>query len=138
MIFYNTLEILLGLNLLKIKDTIDRFPRINLKNKEKYIPQVLCLDELNGISFKKGCYTGQEVVARTHYLGKIKKRVFPIYIESDKSILDENILDDNGEVAGEIYGNNIVINNLTIAIGIIKIDKSDKKLFIGKSPVRFI
>ena len=32
------------------------------------------LDALDGINYKKGCYTGQEIVARTHYLGKVKRR----------------------------------------------------------------
>jgi folate-binding Fe-S cluster repair protein YgfZ len=34
------------------------------------------LDLLQGINFRKGCYTGQEIVARTHYLGKLKRRMY--------------------------------------------------------------
>ena len=37
---------------------------------------MLNLDKLGGISFNKGCYTGQEIVARTHYLGKAKREMF--------------------------------------------------------------
>ena len=53
------------------------FPEIYLNTSEKFIPQVLNLDidEL-GVSFSKGCYPGQEVVARMHYLGKPKRRLF--------------------------------------------------------------
>ena len=51
-------------------------PNIYLATQDKYIPQSLNLDLINAISFKKGCYTGQEIIARTHYLGKIKKRMF--------------------------------------------------------------
>jgi folate-binding protein YgfZ len=43
---------------------------------EMFIPQAINLDLVGGISFTKGCYPGQEVVARNHYLGKIKRRVF--------------------------------------------------------------
>ena len=43
---------------------------------EAFIPQMLNLDLLGGISFKRGCYTGQEVVARTHYLGAVKRRMY--------------------------------------------------------------
>jgi folate-binding protein YgfZ len=43
--------------------------------EEVFIPQMLNLDETGGISFKKGCYTGQEIVARTHYLGRVKRRM---------------------------------------------------------------
>jgi folate-binding protein YgfZ len=45
-------------------------------SSEQHIPQMLNLDKLGGISFTKGCYTGQEVVARTHYLGKAKRELF--------------------------------------------------------------
>lgn len=49
-------------------------PDVSLKTQEQFVPQMLNLDILNGISFKKGCYTGQEIVARMHYLGKVKRR----------------------------------------------------------------
>ena len=51
-------------------------PEINSSNSELFIPQMINLDYLNGISFKKGCYTGQEIVARMHYLGNLKQRMF--------------------------------------------------------------
>jgi tRNA-modifying protein YgfZ len=51
-------------------------PDIEMKTQEQFVPQMLNLDILNGINFKKGCYTGQEIVARTHYLGTIKRRTY--------------------------------------------------------------
>lgn len=50
-------------------------PLIYSETMEKIIPQQINYDLLGGINFKKGCYTGQEIVARTHYLGKIKRRL---------------------------------------------------------------
>lgn len=47
---------------------------------EEFIPQMLNLDRLGGIGFKKGCYTGQEVVARTQYLGAVKRRMFRLVL----------------------------------------------------------
>jgi tRNA-modifying protein YgfZ len=49
-------------------------PQVSLATQEAFVPQMINLDLLGGISFKKGCYTGQEIVARTHYLGKVKRR----------------------------------------------------------------
>jgi tRNA-modifying protein YgfZ len=49
-------------------------PDIELATQEQFVPQMLNLDILNAINFKKGCYTGQEIVARTHYLGSVKRR----------------------------------------------------------------
>jgi folate-binding protein YgfZ len=43
---------------------------------EKFVPQMVNFELIGGVSFKKGCYPGQEVVARTQYLGKLKRRMF--------------------------------------------------------------
>lgn len=43
--------------------------------RELFIPQMINLQALGGVSFKKGCYTGQEIVARMQYLGKLKRRL---------------------------------------------------------------
>ena len=50
-------------------------PMISKDSSLQYIPQMLNLDELKGVSFSKGCYTGQEVVARVQHRGKVKKNV---------------------------------------------------------------
>jgi folate-binding protein YgfZ len=57
-------------------DLIAGIPWLTQATSEEYIPQMLNLDKLGGISFTKGCYTGQEIVARTHYLGKAKREMF--------------------------------------------------------------
>ena len=60
-------------------------PEVVTTTQETFVPQMLNLDALNGINFKKGCYTGQEIVARTHYLGKIKRRTLLAHLESNTS-----------------------------------------------------
>lgn len=57
-------------------DLSSGFPWFDASQSELYIPQMLNLDGLEGISFNKGCYTGQEIIARTHYLGKSKRNLF--------------------------------------------------------------
>ena len=51
-------------------------PTVLRAASEAFVPQMLNLDRLDGISFAKGCYTGQEIVARTQHLGRIKRRTF--------------------------------------------------------------
>jgi tRNA-modifying protein YgfZ len=51
-------------------------PQIYPQTHEQFVAQMLNLDLLSGISFTKGCYTGQEIIARTHYRGAIKRRMF--------------------------------------------------------------
>jgi tRNA-modifying protein YgfZ len=51
-------------------------PLIYTDTYEKFTPQQVNYELINGVSFTKGCYTGQEIVARTHYLGKVKRRMY--------------------------------------------------------------
>ena len=63
-------------------DLFNLITRLQVENIEKYIPQVLNADKLDTVNYKKGCYTGQEVVARTHYLGSVKKHVYLVNINA--------------------------------------------------------
>lgn len=54
-------------------------PTILPATQEQFVPQMVNLDLLAGINFKKGCYTGQEIVARMHYLGKLKRRMYGVH-----------------------------------------------------------
>jgi folate-binding protein YgfZ len=51
-------------------------PEIYPETREQFIPQMLNLDRLGAIDFQKGCYPGQEIVARTQYRGQLKRRMF--------------------------------------------------------------
>ncbi len=51
--------------------------------QEQFVPQMANLDLIGGVSFKKGCYPGQEIVARTQYLGKLKRRMYLAHIKGD-------------------------------------------------------
>jgi hypothetical protein len=50
-------------------------PQVTLKTQEQFVPQMVNLELLGGVNFKKGCYPGQEIVARSQYLGKLKRRM---------------------------------------------------------------
>ncbi len=58
-------------------------PDVTMPTQEEFVPQMLNLDLLGGINFKKGCYTGQEIVARTHYLGAVKRRTHLAHIGAE-------------------------------------------------------
>lgn len=51
-------------------------PQVYPETYESFVAQMLNLDLLGGIAFEKGCYTGQEIIARTHFRGAIKRRMF--------------------------------------------------------------
>ena len=69
----------------------------------KSLPLECNVDFMNGISFSKGCYLGQELTARSHFTGVIRKRLVPIVLQySQKSIPSEgSLFDAKGKVAGK-------------------------------------
>ena len=78
-------------------------PEVNLQTQEAFVPQMLNLDALQAINYKKGCYTGQEIVARTHYLGKVKRRTQLAHISGESMPqLNDDVLDMNGQAVGKI------------------------------------
>jgi folate-binding protein YgfZ len=78
-------------------------PDVTLKTQEEFVPQMLNLDALNAINYKKGCYTGQEIVARTHYLGKVKRRTQLAHIETAVApMVGDDVTDANKQAIGKI------------------------------------
>ena len=57
------------------------FPLVTLATKEEFVPQMADFEKIGGVSFHKGCYPGQEVVARTQYLGKVKRHLYRLTSE---------------------------------------------------------
>ena len=66
----------------RLADIRAGLPQIYLATGETFVAQMLNLDLLGGISFSKGCYTGQEIIARTQHLGRIKRRLYRLQLPS--------------------------------------------------------
>jgi folate-binding protein YgfZ len=62
-------------------DIRDGIPLVTARTQDELVPQMANLELLGGVSFQKGCYPGQEVVARTQHLGKSKRRMFLARVE---------------------------------------------------------
>lgn len=60
--------------------------QISAATRESFIPQMLNLQLFSAVSFRKGCYTGQEIVARMQYLGKLKRRMFRLLMAGDAAL----------------------------------------------------
>jgi folate-binding protein YgfZ len=57
-------------------------PMITAATQDQFVPQMVNLEVIGGVSFQKGCYTGQEIVARSQYLGKLKRRMFLAHVDA--------------------------------------------------------
>ena len=60
----------------RLADICAGVPRISAKSSGAFLPQMLNLDRFGAVSFEKGCYVGQEIVARAQHLGRIKRRAY--------------------------------------------------------------
>lgn len=76
-------------------------PTVTAATTEQYTPHMLNLDLLGAISFTKGCYTGQEIVARTEHRGHTKRRLRHYRLEAGTANLGDRLLHDTREV-GEV------------------------------------
>lgn len=86
-------------------------PDVTLKTQEEFVPQMLNLDALNAINYKKGCYTGQEIVARTHYLGKVKRRTQLAHIDTAAvPAVGDDITDGSNQAIGKVVRSAQAIN----------------------------
>ena len=87
-------------------------PEVILATSEKFVPQLLNLDvDEIGVNFTKGCYPGQEVVARLHYLGKSKRRMRQFQADAEFRVGDELIV--SGSKSAKASG--IVIRQVKLA-----------------------
>ena len=108
---------------------------IDKNNSEKYIPQMINLDLLEGISFSKGCYTGQEVVARVQHRGKIKQRMFYITFESNSNEIDaqSEVMCKDKKVGSIVISKKS--DNYFHALAVINTTDSDEDLLLDGSEV---
>lgn len=84
----------------------DGFPHLDTQHTDQYVPQMLNLQAIGAISFNKGCYLGQETVARMQYLGKNKRALFSLSAQSsdqlDTITSVEQKLGENWRKAGDV------------------------------------
>lgn len=127
----------------RYQDISAGFPWFGIDQSEKHIPQMLNIDQLGGVSFTKGCYTGQEIVARTHYLGKSKRQLRLGECKCDKQ-LDSNVAVKDAETQekiGEILASQSFADTTRLLIVLQSVDCEAKNLILDdpeQTPVSLI
>ena len=120
----------------ELLDILSGIPWITANTQEQFLPQMLNLDSLKGLSYQKGCYPGQEVIARLYYKGKVKKRLnliqsdFPLHVgaylhseQSDRKV--GTVINSAQHPDGNFYG-----------LAVIELDKLNDKLFPEDQPAQ--
>lgn len=104
-------------------------PRLDASQREQWTPQQLGLDRLNGYSVKKGCYPGQEIVARTHFLGKAKRALQLLQLAAGAA--PGVAVEQNGSTLGTVA---CVAGELALAV--LPLEASDAPLSVAGQPAQ--
>ncbi len=100
-------------------------PHIDARNTEAFTPHMLNLDKLDTISFTKGCYTGQEIVARTEHRGKSKRRMMRYIASNDDIDVGADVSDGERNIGSVV---NVVGRDL---LAVTPIDHHEQVLQVG-------
>ena len=114
----------------QLHDIQSGIPQVTAETSEAFIPQMVNLELIDGVNFQKGCYPGQEIVARTHYLGKPNRRMFKINIKSDQTPNPgDNIFSEKdgdqpvGKIVTAVKSNRDAIT----ALAVLRIEKKESQ-----------
>ncbi|WP_263078777.1 hypothetical protein [Endozoicomonas sp. Mp262] len=116
-------------------------PQVRPEYNEKYIPQHLNYPSIGYVSFRKGCYTGQEIIARMQNLGQQKSRTYSLVCTGTDNVLPGAKLENGkGQVIGEILESVSSINsNSCHALAVIRIEAAESNdVILTESKTRTI
>jgi tRNA-modifying protein YgfZ len=111
-------------------DIADGLPHVTASTTGHFVAQMLNLDLLNAISFSKGCYTGQEIVARTQNLGRIKRRMLRYRVDSDAPPAMLAALERDGTKVGEVLQAARASHGVEL-LAVVNLDARDRTLTLA-------
>lgn len=104
-------------------------PRLSPSQVEQWTPQMLSLERLHAFSVKKGCYPGQEIVARTHFLGQAKRGL--ALFEADAPVAAGGDVRDAERVLGTVIG-----AEDRLALAVLPLERGSDLLRVGDATLR--
>jgi folate-binding protein YgfZ len=110
-------------------------PEVELVTVEKFVPQLLNLDiDEVGVNFSKGCYPGQEVVARLHYLGKSKRRMRAFECDGEIEVGDELLVTNSTSAkASGIVVRRVKLASKSLCLATVEITHEDDEITLNNS-----
>jgi hypothetical protein len=108
-------------------------PTVYAETSERFVAQMLGLEELGAINFKKGCYTGQEVIARAHYRGAVKRHMVKGRCHSSDSVRPGTAITLQGsdQAVAEVVDAGLDATGTTQLLLVIQDDQRDAKLSLS-------
>lgn len=113
----------------------NNLPEVYAQTSEQFVPQLLNLDMNEvGVSFTKGCYPGQEVVARLHYLGKPKRRMRAFECEQDLQVGDKLLaLGSSSAKASGVVVRCVKLDSKSLCLATIEVAHEDGEITLNNA-----
>ncbi|MEX0373784.1 CAF17-like 4Fe-4S cluster assembly/insertion protein YgfZ [Spiribacter pallidus] len=109
----------------QLLDIRSGLPAIDTHTRETFIPTMLNLDALGGIRYDKGCYPGQEVVARLHYRGQLKRQMYRLALEDAAPDPGAAVVDSDGSEAGTVVAAAPAAEDRVECLAVLRIDRAN-------------
>ena len=117
-----------GMPAWRLQEILTGLPAVYAGTSELFVPQMANLQLVGGVSFRKGCYPGQEIVARMQYLGTLKRRMYLGRIDTDGSVAPGASLfsgADGGQASGRIVDAQPHPDGGQAALAVLQISAAD-------------
>lgn len=119
-------------NTWQLMDIADGIPWVSAKTSQRFTIQQLRLDQLGAVSFTKGCFLGQEIVARTHYRGKTKQQLICAQIGQTSIEDQQNITDPDQKVIGNIINDEAIDDKQQLLLACVNINARNAPMLINE------
>jgi folate-binding protein YgfZ len=107
-------------------------PQVVLATQDQFVPQMINLERLGAVDFKKGCYPGQEIVARTQYRGVLKRRMVRARVAAQAAAGDELFADElPGQASGAVVNAASAPDGSSELLAVVQISAAE-----GTMPIR--
>ena len=116
-----------------VHDLQHGLPRLSAEQREQWTPQQLSLERLQAFSVKKGCYPGQEIVARTHFLGKAKRGL--TLFQADEVVNTGIELHGDGQIIGKVVCSH-AREGLTWLLAVLPLEQESASCTAAGIPIR--
>jgi hypothetical protein len=113
-------------------------PTITTPTQDKFVPQMADMERIGAVSFTKGCYPGQEVVARAQYRGQVKRRLFRIEAASGALAPGQELAAADGTPAGSVVNAAPAPSGGSEALAVLQIEAAAGALRAGDAAVRVL
>ncbi|MEB4590902.1 folate-binding protein [Candidatus Thiothrix sp. Deng01] len=115
-------------------------PMVTLASTEAWVPQMMNMHLINGVSFSKGCFPGQEIVARLKYLGKSKRQMYRIGVPGCVTVpaIGTAVSSSADPEAGSILNATRNPDGYVEALAVMKIAQASQPLTLGEYPVQVL